>query len=72
MVEDYGVTVDSVLHQEILDRWKKLNIAPYAGFINPQYIPIFEEHNIVDIDLVYPSDFADQMLYYSQHYSSLI
>jgi dipeptidyl-peptidase-3 len=72
LVENYGVKVDPDLHQEVLMRWKKLNIAAYAGFLNPQYSPIFDAHKMVDIEISYPDDFTNQMLYYSQHYSSLI
>jgi len=72
LVENYGVKVDVELHKEVLLRWEKLNIAAYAGFINPQYSPIFDEHKIVDVEINYPDDFTQQMLYYSQYYSSLI
>ncbi len=72
LVESYGVKVDPELHKEVLMRWKKLNIAAYAGFLNPQYSPIFDEHKMVDIEVSYPDNFTKQMLYYSQHYSSLI
>ena len=72
LVENYGVKVDLELHKEVLERWEKLNIAAYAGFLNPQYSPIFDDHKMVDIEITYPDNFTDQMLYYSQHYSSLI
>lgn len=72
LVEDYGVKVDPELHKEVLERWKRLNIAAYAGFLNPQYSPIFDDHKMVDIEITYPDNFTKQMLYYSQHYSSLI
>lgn len=72
LVENYGVKVDPELHKEVLERWKRLNIAAYAGFLNPQYSPIFDAHKMVDIEITYPDNFTKQMLYYSQHYSSLI
>ncbi|MCD6089860.1 MAG: dihydrofolate reductase [Bacteroidales bacterium] len=72
LVENYGVKVDTEIHKEVLERWKKLAIAPHAGFINPEYTPIFENDKMVDIEITYPDDFAKQMLAYSQHYSSLI
>lgn len=72
LVENYGVKVDAELHEEVLERWKRLNIAAYAGFLNPQYSPIFDDHKMVDIKITYPDNFTNQMLYYSQHYSSLI
>lgn len=72
LVENYGVKVDPELHKEVLERWKRLNIAAYAGFLNPQYSPIFDDHKMVDIEITYPDNFTKQMLYYSQHYSSLI
>ncbi len=71
LVEKYGVKVDPVLHQEVLDRYRKLNIAPYSGFINPQFIMEMREDTIKDISITYPMDFAGQMLYYSKNYSFL-
>lgn len=73
LVEGYGVKLDPSLHEEILRRYKKLNIAPYAGFINPKLVPIFDDsgHEIVDVEVLYPDNFADQMMYYSRNYSFL-
>ncbi len=71
IVERYGVNVDPVLHQEVLERYKKLNIAPYAGFINPVFSPVIENDTISDISIIYPDDFATQMLNYSREYSFL-
>jgi len=68
LVEKYGVIVDKKLHKEILERWKKLNIAPYSGFINPLLKPILKDNEIVDIEILYPEDFAEQMIYYSLNY----
>eukprot|EP01029_Cantina_marsupialis_P005519 TRINITY_DN1605_c0_g2_i1.p1 TRINITY_DN1605_c0_g2~~TRINITY_DN1605_c0_g2_i1.p1 ORF type:complete len:655 (-),score=99.58 TRINITY_DN1605_c0_g2_i1:2918-4882(-) len=71
MVEDYGVKVDQELHMEVLDRFKKLNLAPYAGFINPDYKPVIEDGKIVDVKISYPMDFTEQMLEYGEKYSFL-
>lgn len=69
LVETYGVKVDYELHQEVLERWKKLNIAPYSGFLNPHLTPVVIDDKMVDISIDYPTDFAKQMLFYSQHYA---
>lgn len=71
LVEKYGVKVDLDLHQEVLERWKKLNIAPFSGFINPRLVPVFENKNIVDVKIEYPGDFTEQMLEYAEKHSFL-
>lgn len=71
IIEKYAVKIDLELHKEVLERFKKLNIAPYAGFINPEYKPIISGDAIVDIEINYPSDFTTQMIKYSTHYSYL-
>lgn len=71
LVEDYGVKVDPVLHKEVLERYKKLNIAPYAGFINPVYTPVMDGDKIIDVTISYPEDFMEQMMGYSKNYSFL-
>lgn len=72
MVETYGVKIDAELHQEILARYEKLNIAPYKGFINPWMKPVFDaDGNIVDVTLDYTESYAHQMLRYSQEYGLL-
>jgi len=71
LVENYGVVVDPEIHHEVLDRWRKLNIAPFAGFINPMLKPISENGETTDIKIDYPEDFANQMLNYSHNYSFL-
>lgn len=68
LVERYGVAVDKELHLEVLERWKKLNIAPFAGFINPVLQPVKHNGQILDVLISYPDDFASQMLYYADHY----
>ena len=69
LVEDYGVIIDHDLHKEVLARWKKLNIAPYAGFIQPQLNAITKDNEIIDVEITYPEDFAGQMLWYKNNYS---
>lgn len=72
LVENYGVKVDQKLHNEVLERYKPLNIAPYSGFINPVLIPVTDKDgNITDIKIEYPADFVEQMLYYDEHYNFL-
>lgn len=72
LVENYGVQVDQALHQEVLDRVEKLNIAAYGGFINPVLVPETNEAGeITDIKVTYPDDFTEQMLDYAKRYSFL-
>lgn len=71
MVENYGVKVNEEIHKEVLVRFQKLNLAAYAGFINPDYEPVFKDGKIVDVEITYPMDFAEQMLLYSEKYSFL-
>jgi dipeptidyl-peptidase III len=71
LVENYGVQVDEALHQEVLKRAEKLNIAPYGGFINPKLVPVEENGEITDVKVEYPDDFTKQMLYYGEKYSFL-
>jgi dipeptidyl-peptidase-3 len=72
MVEKYAVQIDPTLHAEILDRYKKLNLAPYKGFINPVYTAITDaEGNITDVTIDYTEGYAEQMLRYSKEYGNL-
>jgi len=71
LVETYGVQVDQELHKEVLERYSKLNLAPYGGFINPIYTPVVENGEIVDIKVEYPTDYVKQMLRYGKNYSFL-
>ncbi|MBL4561062.1 MAG: dihydrofolate reductase [Labilibaculum sp.] len=71
LVEDYAVKVDAELHKEVKERFEKLNLAAYAGFINPDYHPVYEEDKIVDVKISYPMDFMAQMLEYGERYSFL-
>lgn len=71
LVETYGVKVDVTLHNEVLERFKKLNLAPYAGFINPVYAPVEQNGEIIDIKITYPTDYTGQMRGYSKEHSFL-
>ena len=72
MVETYAVKVDPELHKEVLARYKSLNLAPYKGFVNPQYRLVEDEAgNVVDVAVSYNEDYAEQMMRYSKDYSSL-
>lgn len=71
LVETYGVEVDKELHKEVKERYARLNIAPYKGFINPVLKPIYNGEKIVDVKIEYPEDFVEQMLYYDENYSFL-
>jgi dipeptidyl-peptidase-3 len=71
LVETYAVKVDPELHKEVLERFEKLNITPYSGFINPVLTPVEENGKIVDVKVEYPDDFVEQMLYYAENYSFL-
>ena len=72
LVETYAVKVDPELHSEVLTRYKKLNLAPYKGFVNPRYDAVIDEQgNIVDVQVTYDEGYAEQMLRYSRDYSPL-
>ena len=72
LVEKYAVNIDPALHREILARYKKLNLAPYKGFINPKMTMVFdEEGNPIDVNLDYEESYTDQMLRYSEEYGTL-
>ena len=69
LVETYGVQVDQELHKEVLERYSKLKLAPYGGFINPAYTPVIKNGKIVDVKVEYPNDYVKQMLRYGKDYS---
>ena len=72
LVEAYAVKVDPELHAEVLERYKKLNLAPYKGFVNPKYEAVTDaDGNITDITVTYDEGYAEQMLRYSKDYSVL-
>jgi len=72
LVEQYGVKVDPELHREVLERYQRLNLAPYKGFINPVYTAIRDaQGNITDVTIDYSEAYDQQMLRYSRDYSTL-
>ena len=72
LVENYAVKVDPVLHAEVLERYKKLNLAPYKGFVNPKYEAVVDAAGkITDVKVTYDEGYAEQMLRYSKNYSNL-
>ena len=72
LVEDYAVKVDRKLHEEVLERYERLNIAPYKGFVNPVYkAEVDANGDVVDVAIDYSEDYVSQMLRYSHDYSPL-
>lgn len=72
LVEAYAVKVDPALHAEVLERYKKLNLAPYKGFVNPKYEVVTDaDGTITDVTVTYDEGYAEQMLRYSKDYSTL-
>jgi dipeptidyl-peptidase-3 len=71
LVENYGVSVDPVLHKEILDRYAKLNIKPYKGFIQPRLVPVEKDGKIIDVKVEYPNSFYEQMMEFGKKYALL-
>ena len=70
LVERYAVKVDGCLHEEILERYRKLNLAPYKGFLNPRLIPVRNaDGEVIDINADYSETYAEQMMRYSRDYS---
>ena len=73
LVERYAVQVDAELHQEVLERYRRLDLAPYKGFINPMMLPVYDQNGqIADVQLCYGESYAHQMLRYSTEYGTLI
>lgn len=71
LIENYGVKIDPTLHKEVLDRFEKLDIAPYSGFIQPRLVPQIQNEQIVEVKIEYPEDFLQQMLEYGKNHSFL-
>lgn len=71
LIENYGVKIDQGLHKEVLARYAKLNIAPYAGFIQPKLIATEKDGKITDVKIEYPADFKSQMLEFGKNYGLL-
>ena len=73
LVEQYGVRIDDALHREILERYHRLHLAPYKGFINPRYTAVYDSSGqITDVHIDYDEAYDEQMLRYSQQYNTLI
>ncbi len=72
LVETYGVKVDAALHNEVLQRFKKLNVKPYRGFIQPRLVPVMDGDKITDVKVEYPKSFFEQMIEYAKKYSYLL
>ncbi|MFA6401570.1 MAG: dihydrofolate reductase [Salinivirgaceae bacterium] len=71
LVEKYAIKIDRKLHAEVLERFKKLNIAPYGGFVNPVFNPVYENNILVDVTIDYSEDYTKQMMRYSKEFSFL-
>lgn len=71
LVETYGVKVDKELHKEILERFSKLDIKPYKGFIQPKLNPVMKGNKIADVKVEYPTSFFSQMMEYGKNYGLL-
>ena len=69
LVETYAVNIDPQLHKEVLDRYAKLNLKPYGGFVNPDIVPVVKDGKVVDYTLEYTDSFLDQQLKYGRDYS---
>jgi dipeptidyl-peptidase-3 len=73
IIENFGVKVDASIHNELLDRYAKLNLAPYTGFVNPKLVPILDgKGEITDIKVEYTDDYLGQMMDYGKKYSFLL
>src|SRR5690606_36511541 len=71
LVETYGVKVEPALHKEVLERYAKLDIKPYKGFIQPKLVPVKNGDQITDVRIEYPTSFFQQMMEYGKNYSFL-
>lgn len=69
LVETYGVQIDQELHREVLERYAKLDLAPYSGFVNPVYTPVVEDGKMVDVKISFGEGYVEQMLRYGKEYS---
>ena len=71
LIETYGVKVDPALHKEVLERFKKLNIKSYKGFIQPRLVPVMDGSAISNVKVEYPTNFYQQMMEYGKKYAFL-
>ena len=69
LVETYAVNIDPQLHKEVLERYAKLNLKPYGGFVNPDIVPVVKDGKVVDYTLEYTDSFLAQQLKYGRDYS---
>ncbi len=71
LVETYAVNIDPDIHKEVKERYEKLNLRPYGGFINPEIVPISKDGEVVDYQIQYVDNYLEQMLHYGKKYSTL-
>jgi dipeptidyl-peptidase-3 len=71
LIETYGVGVDQALHAEVLERYAKLKLAPYSGFVNPVLTPVVENGRVVDVRMDLTEGYVEQMLRYGREYGFL-
>ena len=72
LIEQYAVQIDPILHAEVLERYRRLHLSPYKGFINPLYTPVCGENGeITDVQVSYTEGYAEQMLRYSRDFANL-
>jgi dipeptidyl-peptidase-3 len=71
LVETYGVKVDATLHAEVLERYKKLNVKPYRGFVQPKLVPVMSGDKVTDVKVEYPTSFFEQMMEFGKKYAFL-
>ncbi len=71
LVEAYAVNIDPSLHKEVLERYASLGLKPYGGFLNPEIVPVEDNGEVVDYEIVYNDNYLEQMLHYGKNYSTL-
>ena len=71
LIETYAVDIDPELHKEVLERYASLDLKPYGGFINPEIVPVVDNGEIIDYEIVYTDDYLGQQLYYGDRYRTL-
>lgn len=71
LVEKYAIDIDPELHKEVKERYAKLSLKPYGGFINPKIVPVTKGEEVVDYKIVYVDDFIGQMMEYGRDYATL-
>jgi len=72
MIETYGIKIDPSLHQEMLARYSKRNLAPYSGYVNPMLKPVTDANGVItDVTVEYCTDYLAQMMVYGKKYSFL-